>query len=155
LTGSEINRQPSSEEGFRKGKVSGKALGLSIDTENEETLAGPGANQQAVMPPESGSKSTEAVVRSRIAALCNEKNIPGAVTITVSGMASVFTALRMAQSIFVSNWNSLHVAQGKQPSSGIPQAEDRSCLQYADIVVFGFPYLDTLKVYFQYLSNKC
>jgi len=60
-------------------------------------------------------------VRSRIGEMCNEpvENV----LITVSGMAAIYTALRMAQAVF----------GGSDVSTG-------------QIVVFGFPYIDTLKL---------
>lgn len=71
-----------------------------------------------------GRSCSVEVIRKRIAAIVQEDY--QAVTVTVSGMAAIFSSLRLTQSYF--------------------QSASSLNLPHQEIVVFGFPYLDTLKV---------
>jgi cystathionine gamma-synthase len=76
--------------------------------------------------------TTTATVRERIARIVNES--PEAVTLCVSGMAAIFTALKCV----------LALIDASICEKAVPVKNGR--LSYGKVVVFGFPYLDTLKV---------
>jgi len=66
------------------------------------------------------SVETETTISARISEILQQPLEKNSVTLTVSGMASIYTALRLVQAVF-----------GQQESK---------------VVVFGFPYIDTLKM---------
>lgn len=66
----------------------------------------------------------DAAVQRRISNLVQEPVNTGGVTLTTAGMAAIFSSLRLVQA----DWE----GQGRR-------------IENAHIVVFGFPYLDTLK----------
>jgi len=73
------------------------------------------------------SLEIEKIIKSRIGDVVNEDvTIPGTITLTVSGMSAIYTALRLAQ-------KTQQECHNLTPSS-------------VDIVVFGFTYLDNLKI---------
>ncbi len=81
------------------------------------------------------SLEIENIIKSRIGDIINEDiTIPGTITLTLSGMSAIYTALRLAQKTQQEIYN-------LTPSS-------------VDIVVFGFPYLDTLKMMKRKELNK-
>jgi cystathionine gamma-synthase len=81
------------------------------------------------------SLEIEKIIKTRIGDIINEDaTIPGTITLTVSGMSAIYTALRIAQKTQQELYN-------LTPSS-------------IDIVVFGFPYLDTLKIMKRKELNK-
>lgn len=71
------------------------------------------------------SIEAEETIKKRIGSIVNEDT--SSVLLTVSGMSSIYIALQLSQQLKMDQHCSI----------------DKSCI---DIVVFGFPYLDTLKM---------
>ncbi len=71
------------------------------------------------------------MVKSRISSYIQEKEEQ--ITLCVSGMAAIFSALRLVQMKYLAD---------QQFTVNDPD----EILQHAQTVVFGFPYIDTLKV---------
>jgi len=64
------------------------------------------------------------IIKSRIMTIIGEPQLDNSITITTSGMAAIYTALRLVRKVL-----------GDEDSSRV-----------LEMVVFGFPYLDTLKM---------
>jgi cystathionine gamma-synthase len=79
------------------------------------------------------------IIKKRILDLCKEpEETPGSICVTVSGMAAIFTGLRMAKELHRSRYREVTVVDN---TGAQVTAQPKS-----DVVVFGFPYLDTLKL---------
>lgn len=82
-----------------------------------------------------GDQAAE-VIRQRIATLCQiENESKNCVTLTVSGMASIYAALRLAQYEYIN-----------RKGGTLNDHNNNAILEETAVVVFGFPYIDTLKV---------
>ena len=86
-------------------------------------------------------------IRKRIGELVQEE--PSSIFLTVSGMATIYTALRLSLKIMNNKRdeqkNNISLENDKKELKSIEEKKKKKW----PCVVFGFPYLDTLKVIFK------